>query len=497
MSNLPLILSIDQGTTSSRAILFDKSGHSLFTTQQEFSQHFPESGWVEHDPEEIWRTVLSVTRGAINAAKAMDRPIASIGITNQRETTVVWERSSGKPIYNAIVWQDRRTAPRCTELKQAGHEQAVMDKTGLLLDPYFSGTKLAWILDNVPTARERAEQGDLAFGTIDCFLLWRFTKGRVHATDATNAARTLLFNIKTHRWDDDLLSLMNVPAAVLPEVRACSTAFGVTDTTLTGESFSIGGMAGDQQAAAFGQTCFHPGMTKSTYGTGCFVLANTGSTPLTSNNKLLTTIGYRLNGETTYALEGSIFVAGAAVQWLRDGLGLINSAEETEAIARTVEHNQGVYLVPAFTGLGAPHWDPDARGGLFGLTRGTGIKEVVRATLESVCYQTHDLFNAMTEDGIRPTHVRVDGGMVNNDWLCQFLADILNLTVQRPRQTETTALGAAYLAGLQCGVYNALEELEANWEQERAFKPDLDDSVREALLQGWQAAIRRVRSTPQ
>ncbi len=497
MADTPLILSIDQGTTSSRAILFEKNGQSLFTTQQEFKQYFPKSGWVEHDPEEIWTTVLAVTREAITAAKKMGRTIASIGITNQRETTVVWERSSGKPIYNAIVWQDRRTAARCNELKQAGHEQAVMDKTGLLLDPYFSGTKLAWILDNVPLARDRATKGDLAFGTIDSFLLWRLTNGKAHATDATNAARTLLFNIKTNQWDDALLSLLNVPASVLPEVKECAALFGETDRALTGESFVISGMAGDQQAAAFGQACFHPGMTKSTYGTGCFVLVNTGDSPIASRNKLLTTIGYRLNGKTSYAMEGSIFVAGAAIQWLRDGLGLIKSAEETEAIARTVEHNQGVYLVPAFTGLGAPHWDPDARGALSGLTRGTGIKEIVRATLESVCYQTHDLFRAISDDGMRPTHVRVDGGMVRNNWLCQFLADILQLTVQRPMQIETTALGAAYLAGLQCGIYNSLDDLEANWEQDAAYSPDLDDTIRDALLEGWEDAIRRVRTNQQ
>ncbi|MCW8945013.1 MAG: glycerol kinase GlpK [Sedimenticola sp.] len=497
MAYTPLILSIDQGTTSSRAILFEKNGQSLFTTQQEFKQHFPKSGWVEHDPEEIWTTVLAVTREAIAAAKKMGRKIASIGITNQRETTVVWERHSGKPIYNAIVWQDRRTAARCNELKQAGHEQIVMDKTGLLLDPYFSGTKLAWILDNVPHARDRATKGDLAFGTIDSFLLWRLTNGKAHATDATNAARTLLFNIKTNQWDNALLSLLNVPASVLPEVKECAALFGETDKALTGESFVIGGMAGDQQAAAFGQACFHPGMTKSTYGTGCFVLVNTGDSPIASRNKLLTTIGYRLNGKTSYAMEGSIFVAGAAIQWLRDGLGLIKSAEETEAIARTVEHNQGVYLVPAFTGLGAPHWDPDARGALSGLTRGTGIKEIVRATLESVCYQTHDLFRAISDDGMRPTHVRVDGGMVRNNWLCQFLADILQLTVQRPMQIETTALGAAYLAGLQCGIYNSLDDLEANWEQDAAYSPDLDDTIRNALLEGWEDAIRRVRTNQQ
>jgi glycerol kinase len=494
MPDTPLILSIDQGTTSSRAILFEKNGESRFTTQQEFKQIFPESGWVEHDPEEIWSTTLSVTRAAIAASKKMGRTIASIGITNQRETTIVWERGSGKPIYNAIVWQDRRTAARCNQLKQEGHEQIVMDRTGLLLDPYFSGTKIAWILDNVAGARDKADQGDLAFGTVDSFLLWRLTNGTQHATDATNAARTLLFNIHANRWDEDLLTLLNVPSSVLPEVKDCSAQFGQTSKALLGESLPISGMTGDQQAAAFGQACFHPGMTKSTYGTGCFVLVNTGDKPIASSNKLLTTVGYRLNGKTSYAMEGSIFVAGAAVQWLRDGLGLIKSAEETEAIARSVEHNQGVYLVPAFTGLGAPHWDADARGALFGLTRGTGVKEIVRATLESVCYQTHDLFRAMTDDGIRPTHLRVDGGMVNNDWLCQFLADMLELTVQRPMQTETTALGAAYLAGLQCGVYDSFEDLENNWAEDAVFSPRMNSDLRVELIRGWENAIRRVRS---
>ncbi|TVO70469.1 glycerol kinase GlpK [Sedimenticola selenatireducens] len=494
MSLNPLILSIDQGTTSSRAILFEKNGQSRFTAQLEFRQIFPQSGWVEHDPEEIWSTTLSVTREAIAASKNMGRPIASIGITNQRETTVVWERGSGKPIYNAIVWQDRRTAAQCNQLKQEGHEQTVKDKTGLLLDPYFSGTKIAWILDNVAGARDKANQGDLAFGTVDSFLLWRLTHGTQHTTDATNAARTLLFNIHTNRWDEELLSLLNVPSSVLPEVKDCSAQFGQTSKALLGESLPICGMAGDQQAAAFGQACFQTGMTKSTYGTGCFVLINTGETPIASNNRLLTTVGYRLNGETSYATEGSIFVAGAAIQWLRDGLGLIKSAEETEAIAQTTEHNQGVYMIPAFTGLGAPHWDADARGALFGLTRGTGIKEIVRATLESVCYQTNDLFCAMTDDGIHPTHLRVDGGMVRNDWLCQFLTDILEITVQRPMQTETTALGAAYLAGLQCGVYDSFEDLEDNWVEEATFSPSMDQDLRLELIHGWDKAIRRVRS---
>ncbi len=494
MSQQPLILSIDQGTTSSRAILFDKEGHSIFTAQQEFPQYFPDSGWVEHDAEEIWATILKVCRKAVTVSQQMQRPIAAIGITNQRETTVVWERASGRPIHNAIVWQDRRTSSWCNELRKAGHSDSVTTKTGLLLDPYFSGTKVAWILDHVDGARNRADAGELAFGTIDSFLLWRLTGGKVHATDATNASRTLLYNIHNNCWDSELLSLLNVPAAVLPEVRDCASDFGVSDPELFGISLPICGIAGDQQAATFGQACFKPGMIKSTYGTGCFVLMNTGDQALTSKNKLLTTIAYRLNGETTYATEGSIFVAGAAIQWLRDSLGIIHSAEETESIAASLNGNNGVYLVPAFTGLGAPHWDADARGALFGLTRSSGVKEIVRATLESVCYQTNDLFQAMSDDGIRPTQVRVDGGMVKNNWLTQFLADTLNINVQRPQQTETTALGAAYLAGLQCGLYDSFAALESNWQQEIEFRPLINPDNRALLLAGWNDAIRRTRS---
>ncbi len=496
MSQQPLILSIDQGTTSSRAILFDKAGHSVFTAQQEFPQYFPESGWVEHNPEEIWISILKVCREAVAASLQMQRPIAAIGITNQRETTVVWDRTNGQPIYNAIVWQDRRTATRCNELRDLGHAETVTTKTGLLLDPYFSGTKVAWILDHVEGARKRAENGELAFGTIDSFLLWRLTAGGVHATDATNASRTLLYNIHQNCWDEDLLTLLNVPHAVLPEVLDCTANFGTSDPELIGEAIPICGIAGDQQAASFGQACFEPGMIKSTYGTGCFVLMNTGTQALSSKNNLLTTVGYRLNGETTYAIEGSIFVAGAAVQWLRDNLGIIKSAEETESLAAALDSNNGVYLVPAFTGLGAPHWDAQARGALFGLTRATGVKEIVRATLESVCYQTNDLFEAMTDDGIRPTQVRVDGGMVKNNWLAQFLANTLNIRVQRPQQTETTALGAAYLAGLQCGLYDSFDTLKQNWQQDAEFTPTMSQQNRTTLLNGWSDAIRRTRSNP-
>lgn len=492
----PLILSIDQGTTSSRAVLFEKDGRCAFIAQKEFTQIFPQPGWVEHDPEEIWSTTLAVVRDAVAAAGKLQRRIAAIGIANQRETTVVWERHSGKPVYNAIVWQDRRTADLCEALKREGHEPSVMAKSGLLLDPYFSATKITWILDQVPGARQRAEAGDLAFGTIDSFLLWRLTGGRLHATDATNAARTLLYNIHDDCWDTELLSLFDLPAALLPVVMDSADDFGHTSPELLGESLAIGAMAGDQQAAAFGQACFHPGMTKSTYGTGCFVVMNTGRKAVASRNKLLTTIGYRLDGRNSYALEGSIFVAGAAVQWLRDGLGLIKTAAETESIANTLEHNQGVYLVPAFTGLGAPHWDADARGALLGLTRGTGVREIVRATLESVCYQTHDLLQAMADDGVMPTRLRVDGGMVSNRWLCQFLADILDLPVQRPVQTETTALGVACLAGLQCGLFDSFRDLEQNWQLETEFSPALGSDTRAALLAGWQRAIERVRSSP-
>ncbi len=494
MADQPLILSIDQGTTSSRAILFEKDGRSAFVAQREFRQIFPDSGWVEHDPEEIWATTLTVCREAMQASRDMGRRVAAIGITNQRETTLVWDRNSGKTVYNAIVWQDRRTAPFCTELRDAGHEPRITEKTGLLLDPYFSGTKVSWILDNVEGARASADNGDLVFGTIDSFLLWRLTGGKVHATDATNAARTLMYNIHDNRWDEEMLALLRIPASMLPEVKDCSADFGWCSPDLLGEALPICGIAGDQQASTLGQACFEPGMIKSTYGTGCFVLLNTGDQAVASKNKLLTTIAYRLDGKTTYAIEGSIFIAGAAVQWLRDGLELIKSAQETEALAASLESNRGVYLVPAFTGLGAPYWDAYARGALFGLTRDVGVKEIVRATLESVCYQTHDLFDAMVEDGVQPTHLRVDGGMVRNNWLAQFLADILGITVQRPRQTETTALGAAYLAGLQCGVYDSFEELSQNWQQEAEFTPTLKASARDTLIAGWRDAVNRVRS---
>jgi glycerol kinase len=488
------ILSIDQGTTSSRAMLFDENGHAAFTAQQEFTQHFPKDGWVEHNAEEIWVTTLTVVREAVEKARAEGRDIAAIGITNQRETTVVWDRASGEPIYHAIVWQDRRTAEYCESLRAQGLESMVTSKTGLLLDPYFSGSKVNWILDNVSGARARAEKGELAFGTIDCFLIWRLTGGKLHATDATNASRTMMFNIHDQQWDRELLEMLTLPESLLPEVRDCAADYGNTSKDLLGVEIPIAGVAGDQQAALIGQACFEPGMIKSTYGTGCFMVLNTGEQALTSNNKLLTTVGYRLNGKTTYALEGSIFVAGAAVQWLRDGIGIIDSAHETEALAASLESNNGVYLVPAFTGLGAPHWDPDARGAIFGITRDTGAAELVRATLESVCYQTFDLLEAKRRDGLKPTRLRVDGGMVQNNWLCGFLADVLDIIVERPVETETTALGVAYLAGLQVGLFASLDDIASRWQPEREFDPTMDSSQRNLLLADWHEAVIKVKT---
>lgn len=494
MASDNLILAIDQGTTSSRAIVFKPDGAQVSVAQKEFTQIFPNDGWVEHDPEEIWSSTQEVCREAIAKAEAGGGKIATIGITNQRETTIVWDRQTGAPVYNAIVWQDRRTAETCRRLKDLGHEATFQAKTGLLLDPYFSGTKVAWILDNVDGARVRAERGELAFGTVDAFLLWRLTGGKVHATDATNASRTLLYNIHENAWDDELLGLLNVPASVLPEVRDSSADFGVTDAELFGRALPVGGIAGDQQAATIGQACFAAGDIKSTYGTGCFVILNTGETAIPSENRLLTTIAYRLGGKTTYALEGSIFVSGAAVQWLRDGLGIIASAPETEGMAAGLDHNSGTYLVPGFTGLGAPHWDPDARGAIFGLTRDSGPDQLARATLESVCYQTRDLFRAMAEDGVTPSALRVDGGMVANNWLMQFLSDVLDMPVDRPVVTETTALGAAYLAGLQAGIFNSLDDITTQWQREARFEAAMDAGLRQNLLAGWDKAVECTRA---
>jgi glycerol kinase len=488
------LLAIDQGTTSTRAIVFDERGIARGSHQIEFRQIYPRDGWVEHDPEEIWRGTVETVRTALAAAGVRPAHLAAIGITNQRETVVLWDRASGAPVNNAIVWQDRRTAEACRALVEAGHEGTIRDKTGLVIDPYFSATKLAWLLDSVEGAREAAAAGKLAFGTIDSFLLWRLTGGAVHAMDATNAARTMLFDIHAQDWDEDLLDLFGVPHAVLPQVRDSAGAFGASDPELFGAAIPITGIAGDQHAALVGQACFAPGMVKSTYGTGAFMLVNTGGTARPSQNRLVTTVAYRFGGETRYALEGSIFIAGAAVQWLRDGLGLIASASETEALASSVREPHGVYMVPAFTGLGAPYWDAGARGAILGLTRDAGPAEIVRAALDAVCYQTRDLIEAMRADGSAPETLRVDGGMVVNDWLMQRLADILGLPVERPRETETTALGAAALAGLGAGVYRSLDEIAGGWALDRAFEPKLAAASRDALYGGWRDAVARVRS---
>jgi glycerol kinase len=487
------VLAIDQGTTSSRAILFDENFEIAAVAQQEFEQHYPRSGWVEHEAEDLWNTTLSTCREAMGKAGTAAADIAAIGITNQRETALIWDRETGKAIHRAIVWQDRRTADLCASLKTAGHEPSVSEKTGLLLDPYFAGTKVAWLLDNVEGARVAAEQGKLAFGTVDTFLLWRLTGGKVHATDATNASRTLLYDIHEGRWDEALLDLLRVPRAILPVVRDSAADFGETDPALFGPTIRIAGIAGDQQAATVGQACFPPGMLKSTYGTGCFAVLNTGETPVASKNRLLTTIAYQVGGKPTYALEGSIFIAGAAVQWLRDGLGIIEAAGHSGQLAEQADPAQNIYLVPAFVGLGAPYWDAEARGALYGLTRATGPKEFARAALESVCYQTRDLLEAMRRDwgAAQQTVLRVDGGMVASDWTMQRLADMLNAPVDRPKVLETTALGAAYLAGMQAGFYPSMDEFAKAWRLERRFEPMMSDADREAKYAGWKDAVER------
>ena len=488
------ILSMDQGTTSSRAIIFDQQYAIVEQAQQEFAQHFPDSGWVEHNPADIWQTSLDTARQALaNSGISVDQ-IAAIGITNQRETTLLWDRNSGEPVYNAIVWQDRRTADYCNSLKDQGQESMITSKTGLLLDPYFSATKVAWILDNVEGARARAEAGELAFGTMDTWLLWNLTEGRSHATDATNASRTMLYNIHQGSWDNELLSLFNIPSSVLPEVKDCAADFG--HSSLLGAEIPILGIAGDQHAATLGQACFDTGMMKSTYGTGCFALLNTGETAVTSNNRLLTTIAYQLDGKTTYALEGSIFIAGAAVQWLRDGLGIIDSAKQSGELAAEADDSQQVYMIPAFTGLGAPWWDADARGALIGLTRGTGPAEISRAALESVCYQTLDLLNAMQADWQQSadTVLRVDGGMVASDWTMQRLADILQSPVDRPIIAETTALGAAWLAGSRAGVWPDQAGFAQSWKLDKNFAPQMALDERDSKVAGWDKAVRRVLS---
>jgi glycerol kinase len=492
------VLAIDQGTTSTRAILFRANTSIAVIAQQEFPQHFPADGEVEHEPDDLWSSTLATCRAVLHQAGASARDIAAIGIANQRETTILWERASGRPVHRAIVWQDRRTAELCTRLKADGLENLVTTKTGLLLDPYFSGTKLAWLLDNVPNARERAARGELAFGTVDTYLLWRLTGGRVHATDATNASRTLLYDIHAGCWDDALLAALGIPRSVLPEVLDSSAAFGVTAPDLFGGAIPICGIAGDQQAALIGQACFAPGMVKSTYGTGCFVVLNTGSTAVASNNRLLTTVAYQLDGKRAYALEGSIFVAGAAVQWLRDGLKIIDTAEQSGALAQTADASQDVVLVPAFVGLGAPHWRPDVRGALFGLTRATGPRELARGALESVCFQTADLLAAMKSDwrdgAAALNTLRVDGGMAASDWTMQRLADIVGQAVDRPQIKETTALGAAYLAGLHTGFFPEPDRFVNHWRLERRFEPRMDAGERARRLADWASAVRRLLS---
>ena len=487
------ILAIDQGTTSTRAIIFDRSMAVLGVGQQEFRQHYPASGWVEHDPEDIWKTVLHTAKAALRKAKLKAADIAAIGITNQRETVVIWDRETGEPIHNAIVWQDRRTAALCQKLKKQGLESRFSHKTGLLLDPYFAGTKISWLLDNVEGARRRAEKGELLAGTIDSFLIWRLTGGKAHVTDATNASRTLVYDIGKNTWDGELLNILRIPERLLPQVKDCADDFGVTDKRHFGAAIPILGVAGDQQAATVGQACFQPGMLKSTYGTGCFAVLNTGETLVRSKNRLLTTIAYRLNGKTTYALEGSIFVAGAAVQWLRDGIRMIGHARDSGTLAAEADPSQQIYLVPAFVGLGAPWWDAEARGAMFGLTRNSGPAEFARAALESVAYQTRDLLDAMRKDwkGAGETVLRVDGGMVASDWTMQCLADILDAPVDRPKILETTALGAAWLAGSKAGIWPDAEKFAKSWSLDRRFEPQMDEATRKRKIKGWRDAVRR------
>jgi len=485
------IVAIDQGTTSSRVILFNTAGVPIFKSQSEFKQYFPNNGWVEHDPEEIWKTTKKILLKAINISQKLKGKILTIGITNQRETTIMWDRSTGKPVYNAIVWQDRRTADFCNKFKSKKRERIINKKTGLLIDPYFSGTKIKWIIENIPKAKKLLRKKQLLFGTIDTFLVWRLTKGTTHATDATNASRTMLYNITTNSWDKQILKSLKIPTHVLPIIKDSSDNFGVTHKSITGKSYPITGVVGDQQAATIGQCCFEKGSVKSTYGTGAFILMNTGSKKIYSKNRLLTTVCYRLNGKSTYALEGSIFIAGAGVQWLRDKVKLINDASETEKIVRSIKENSGVYLVPAFTGLGAPYWDPNVRGVICGLTRSTGYKEIVRAVIESVAYQSYDLFDAMKNDGIKPKLIKVDGGMVKNNWFSQFLSDVINIQVHRSKVDETTALGAAFVAGLKIGVFKSLKDISKKWKLDKKFRPKIQNRERLKLLNGWSRAIRK------
>ena len=488
------IMAIDQGTTSSRAILFSQSGRLLKQQNQEFEQLFPHDGWVEHRPDEIWQSTVDVSRAMVAYGDEINQPVMAIGITNQRETTLIWDRATGEVIYNAIVWQDRRTAKICEALQKEGHLETVTSRSGLLLDPYFSATKVAWILDNVGGARARAEAGELCFGTVDSFVIWHLTGGKKHLTDATNASRTNLYNINEGRWDETLCALFKVPLSMLPEVRDCASDFGETEPELFGRAIPICGVAGDQQAATIGQACFAEGAIKSTYGTGCFMLANTGENRLHSQNKLLSTVAYQIDGKTTYGLEGSIFISGAIIQWLRDGLRIIEHAKDSEPMANSLDSNEGVYMVPALTGLGAPHWAPHARGVIYGITRDTGPAHFARAALESVVYQTFDLIEAMRGDGIDCEGLKVDGGMVANNWLMQFMADILDRQVARPVVAETTALGVAMLAMLKMGAAQSLEEMAQMWQLDAEFTPQMGDDTRQELLSGWQTAINRTLS---
>ena len=485
------IISIDAGTTSTRSVLFDLKGKPIFSSQKEFTQYFPKNGWVEHNPDEIWLKTKKTLLDVINKAKKLKGKILTIGITNQRETTILWNKKNGKPVYKAIVWQDRRTEEFCKKLRNQNRETSFFNKTGLLIDPYFSATKVKWILENVPLAKILMQKDELLFGTIDTFLIWRLTKRKIHATDATNASRTMLYNIASNKWDDGILKLLKIKKSILPEVKDCSDDFGSTHSSVTGQPIPISGVVGDQQAATIGQCCFEPGSLKSTYGTGAFVLLNTGNKIIYSKNRLLTTIAYRIKGKTTYAMEGSIFIAGAGVQWLRDRMKFFKKARETEKIVQSLKSNSNVYLVPAFTGLGAPYWNANARGVLSGLTRDSGPKQIVRAIIESVAYQTHDLFEAMKHDGLRPRLVKVDGGMVKNNWFSQFLSDVVNVGVLRPKVRETTALGAAFMAGLQIGVYKSLKDISKNWALDRKFSPKMKNKNRLNLLKGWSKAIKR------
>ena len=485
------IVSIDQGTTSSRVVLFDTKGNIKFISQYEFKQYFPRNGWVEHNPNEIWSTTLKALKQVIKKAKSLKGNILTIGITNQRETTILWNKKTGKPIYNAIVWQDRRTQEYCKSLKNKNYENTFRKKTGLFIDPYFSATKIKWILDNIKVSKKLLKTNNLLFGTVDTFLIWKLTKGKQHLTEATNASRTMLFNINNNKWDNEILQKLKIPKSILPEVKNSADNFGKTDKRVTGKEIPISAVLGDQQAAAVGQACFEKGSIKSTYGTGAFVIMNTGSKKINSKNKLLTTICYRLNNKTTYALEGSIFIAGAGVQWLRDKIKLINNAYETEKIAKSTKSNNEVYVVPAFSGIGAPYWRPDARGLITGLTRDSDWKTLVRATVESVAYQSYDLFYSMKKDGLKPRIVKIDGGMVANNWFSQFLANVINLKVIRPKVLETTALGAALLAGYQVGEFKSLNQIKNTWKKDKAFKPKINKKLRNHILHGWKQAIKK------